>query len=184
MVTEMDKPPALPSAQPSMNWLTGSLKEQHSSTLQTAIRSPSDQGQILRRANAVLSLYYDPDLDTTTKAELRQEFVIALNSYPQWAIEQAFDRWVRDYTRRPSPGEIAILASRAMEPIAMELAERDKQAAYEAEMRADQFFRDRTPEEKERADAIARDIGFTTERAAMLRRFPLSRTMDEAKEKR
>jgi len=112
----------------STNLPTTSLRELPALTLQAAIRSPSDQGQILRRTNSVLSLYYDPDLDPTTKAELRQEFVIALTAYPDWAIQRAFDQWVKDAKRRPSPGEIVSLAALQVKTITDELARRERMA--------------------------------------------------------
>lgn len=114
-----------------------SLREQSSSTLQAAIRSPHDPGATLRRVNAVLGLYFDPDNDPVTRAAVREEFVRALSAYPDWAVQRAFDAWVKTGQRRPTPGEIVILVGRELKPLTDELAkrERDRQdrAAEEAQ---------------------------------------------------
>lgn len=94
--------------------------------LKTAIRSPSDPGATLKRTNTVLSLYFDPDNSPETKAAVRQEFVVALSGVPAWAMQKAFDAWVKTGQRRPTPGEILILAERELKPIADELARRKR----------------------------------------------------------
>ena len=76
----------------------------------------------------MLSLYYDPDLDPATKAELRQEFVVALMAFPDWAIQRAFDQWVKEAKRRPSPGEIVALAASQVKTITDEIARRARLA--------------------------------------------------------
>lgn len=94
--------------------------------LKTAIRSPSDPGATLKRVNTVLSLYFDPDNSPETKAAVRQEFVVALSGVPAWAMQKAFDAWVKTGQRRPTPGEILILAERELKPIGDELARRQR----------------------------------------------------------
>lgn len=142
------------SAQLSTTSQAVSVTELPASTLATAIRSPSDQGEILRRTNSVLSLYFDPGLDPATKAELRQEFVIALDGIPNWATQRAFDQWVRDEKRRPSPGDIVTLARKHLRPIYEELARREK--------RTEEPNRERvTPEA---AAAILQAAGFAPKR--------------------
>jgi hypothetical protein len=59
---------------------------------------------------------------------LRQEFIIALSSYPDWAIQRAFDQWVKDAKRRPSPGEIVSLAALQVKTITDELSRRERLA--------------------------------------------------------
>lgn len=113
---------------PSMPSPTASLREQSASDLTTAIRSPHDAGATLRRANAVLALYFDPDNDPEVRAAIRQEFVVALSAYPNWAVQRAFDAWVKTGQRRPTPGEIRILAEREVKPLTDELARREREA--------------------------------------------------------
>lgn len=55
-------------------------------------------------------MYFDPDNDQATKADVRAAFAMALNYVPEWAMHIAFDRWEKTGTRRPSPAEIVILA--------------------------------------------------------------------------
>jgi hypothetical protein len=130
-----------------------SLTEQSTSTIQAAIHSQRDEGEVLKRTNAVLALYYDPDLEPETKAAIREEFVRALSVYPIWAVHKAFDNWTRSGTRRPTPGEIVILVGREMQPLTDELNRRAKQ---EAAMRD---HRDApTPEEMEQRRAFASGV--------------------------
>lgn len=154
-----------------------SLREQPASTLATAIHSPHDAGKALKRVNAVLGLYFDPDFDAETRALVRQEFVVALANYPDWAVQRAFDRWVADMRRRPSPGEIVILVQRELKPIADELARRRKHA-------------DEAEEERRRAAAarcsaeaaqeVLERAGFTPKRMAAVAQNPMARTLEEA----
>lgn len=110
-----------------------------------------------------------------TKVNLRAEFVTALASYPEWAMHRAFDRWVKEHTRRPSPGEIAILASRELEPITAELARRDKK--QQAQLPAPDRV---TPEAAAR---IMAEAGMTPDRLLAVKRFPMAGSLDEAKAK-
>jgi hypothetical protein len=130
-----------------------SLKDQSNSTIQAAILSPRDEGEVLKRTNAVLALYYDPDLEPETKASIREEFVRALSTYPIWAVHKAFDNWTRSSTRRPTPGEIVILVAREMQPLTDELKRRARDAAEKREYRPDP-----TPEEMEHRRAFAQDV--------------------------
>lgn len=113
-----------PPTGPSPSSPPASLREQSLSTLRTAILSPSDPGQTMSRANTVLGLYFDPDVDVEARANMRAEFVLALSSYPEWAMHRAFDMWVKRHKRRPSPGEIAILAEAEVRPFADEVKRR------------------------------------------------------------
>lgn len=130
-----------------------SLREQSSSTLQAAIRSPHNPGATLRRVNAVLGLYFDPDNDPATKAAVREEFVRALASYPDWAVQRAFDVWVKTGQRRPTPGEIVILVGRELKPMTDELARRDRLAADERDHQ-----RELSPEEIDQRRAFAQSV--------------------------
>lgn len=121
---------------PSTPSRMASVREQSRSTLQAAIRSPHDQGATLKRVNAVLGLYFDPDNDPATKAAVREEFVRALAAYPDWAVQRAFDAWVKTGQRRPTPGEIVILATREIKPMTDELARREKVERERAEAEA------------------------------------------------
>jgi hypothetical protein len=121
--------------------------------LRIAIRSPNDPGATLKRANTVLALYFDPDNDPATRAAVRKEFVVALSAYPDWAIQKAFDVWVKTGQRRPTPGEIGILVGRELKPIADELSRREREAAEAREARSEL-----SPEELERRRVFAADV--------------------------
>lgn len=148
--------------QQSRKPLAASLREQSTSTIQAAIHSTKDEGAVLARTNAVLALYYDPDLEPETKAAIREEFVRALASYPIWAVHKAFDAWARSAQRRPTPGEIVILVAREMQPLTDELNRRKKEDAEKRDHRPDP-----TPEEMEHrrayAQGVMRRYGFAKE---------------------
>lgn len=76
----------------------------------------------------MLALYFDPDNDPATRAAVRQEFVIALADYPDWAVQRGFDAWVKTGQRRPTPGEILILVGREVKPFTDELRRRENLA--------------------------------------------------------
>lgn len=160
----------------STNSPTNSLAAQSVSTVRTAILSPFNEGATLKRVNAVLANYYDPDFDAETKALARGEFLTALESFPDWAVQQAFDTWVKTGTRRPSPGEIVILVGRAMKPLTDELARREKAAAQKAEYEAEQA---RAPRCKEMAERIMQTNGFTAKRFHDIKKRPMAKTWDE-----
>jgi hypothetical protein len=120
-------------------------REQSDSALMTATRSPNDPGKTLERTTAVLALYFDPEHDPKIKAAQREEFVRALSYYPDWAVQRAFDAWVRTGNRRPTPGDIVILAGRETKPIHDEIARRKREAEEVRNSRPEM-----TPEEKER----------------------------------
>jgi hypothetical protein len=124
-----------------------------------------------------LALYYDPDRDPSTKADVLQAFVRALDHVPEWAMKTAFDRWERSGTRRPSPGEIVILADRELKPMLDEVAQRQK-AHDEAE--AERAARAKARVTPEAAERIMAQAGMTPDRLAVVKRFPMARSMDEA----
>lgn len=138
---------------PSTNSPMASLREQSASALKAAIHSPHDPGATLKRVNAVLGLYFDPDNDPETKAAMRQEFVLALASYPDWAVQRAFDAWVKTGQRRPTPGEIVILVGREMKPMTDELARREREEAERRDHRPEI-----TPEQMEQRRAFAKTV--------------------------
>lgn len=128
----------------------------------------------------MLSAYYEPDVDPQTRAELRQEFVVALAHVPEWAMQRAFDKWVKTASRRPSPGEIVILAERELKPITDELASRAAEKMREDEERAAAKKNRVTPEAAAR---IMDEAGMTPERLTALKRFPMAGSVAEAQAK-
>ena len=114
-----------------------SVREQSASDLKIAIRSQNDPGATLKRANTVLALYYDPDNDAHTRAAMRQEFVVALADYPDWAVQRGFDAWVKTQQRRPTPGEILILVAREVRPFTDELKRRESMAQDQRDYRSE-----------------------------------------------
>jgi hypothetical protein len=130
-----------------------SVREQSGSDLRAAIHSPNDPGATLKRTNAVLALYFDPDNNPATRAAVRQEFVAALAEYPDWAVQRGFDQWVKTGTRRPTPGEILILVGREVKPITDEIRRRE---SLQADMVSDRDAP--TDEELAQRRAAARDV--------------------------
>ena len=155
-----------------------SVRDQSSLKLQAAIHGDSDEGETLKRVNAVLGLYFDPDFDAQTKAGVREEFIRALAGKPQWAVQRAFDKWVKTGSRRPTPNEICILVDRELKPIADELARRDAER-LEAEVAREAAQKARvTPEAAAR---IMAEAGMTPDRITAVRKFPCALGMDQAK---
>lgn len=162
----------------STNYRAVSLREKSNLELTTAIHSPHDPGRTLDRVNKVLGLYYEPGFDMETRAGLREEFVRALSSFPDWAVQRAFDDWVRSMQRRPSPGEIVILVGQHMKPITDEIARRRKDEAEAQQMQA----RRPTPPDPEAARQIMQRAGFTPQRIEAIRRAPMAMTFAEAED--
>ena len=144
---------------PSTPLPMASLREQSSSTLKAAIHSPHDQGATLKRVNAVLGLYFDPDNDPATKAAVREEFVRALSAYPDWAVQRAFDAWVKTGQRRPTPGEIVILVGREVKPMTDELARRERIEREQAEAESEVSPEEMAHRRKVAAETMER-LGF------------------------
>lgn len=153
------------------------MREKSTSDLTAAIRSPEDKRQIdamiLDRANTVINLGYVPDWTPKERAAALDEFRKALRRFPQWAVERAFDEWVRTNPRRPSPAEIAILVQRQVRPVTDELARRRKAEQEQAEEE-----RSRKASRPSAADAqeILNRAGFTPKRVEAIQksRTPLS----------
>lgn len=124
----------------------------------------------MRRANTCLALYYQADDDADTKLAIRQAFVRALDAFPAWAMHAAFDAWERTMQRRPSPGEIVILAERALAPLVRELNFRKPPEPEPPRATP-------SPEEAERIIAAA---GFTPARMAAVKAAPMATTFSEA----
>lgn len=152
-----------------------SVRELPRSELTTAILSPNDPGKTLNRVNAVLALYFDHDLDRQVWATLREEYIRALAGYPDWAVMRAFDTWSRTGVRRPTPGEIVILASREVDPLHKELARRDRLRAEDEAAAAE-----RKPCAPEQASALMIEAGFTVKRMEQVRAAPMALSFAEA----
>lgn len=155
-----------------------SLKEQSTSTIQAAIRSGTgDASETLTRINAVLAIYFEPEMEPAARAAIREEFVRALEAFPAWAMHRACDAWVRTGTRRPAPADLVILASRELQPYTDELHRRTAAMAEHAQAEAD---RARNRVTAEAASRIMAEKGFTEERLNAVMRRPMARNMDEA----
>ena len=167
------------STERSMRLPMASIREQSTSTIREVIHLPPSPGATLKRANVCLALYFDPDNDPETKAEVRSSFVKALDHIPEWAMNAAFDRWEKTQQRRPSPGEIVILAERELKPMLDELDRR--QRLYEA-AEAERLDRDaRRVSPQAAADIMAR-AGFTPRRIEAVRANPMAGSLDGAVE--
>ncbi len=146
-----------------------SLREQSDSKLQAAIRGHSDEGETLKRINGVLGAFFDPGHDPQTKAAVREEFVRALAGKPQWAVQRAFDAWVRTMNRRPTPAEIVLLVERELQPIAEELSRR---RAEQQRIEADREEARRNKVSPEAAARIMAEAGMTEARLLAVRHAP------------
>ncbi len=62
--------------------------------------------------------------------------MVALSKFPDWAIQRAFDTWVRDEIRRPSPGHIVALARAELRQLTDELERRKRFDLREAQITA------------------------------------------------
>lgn len=150
----------------------------------TAIRSPEGDAladldaYIIERTNAVLnSCGFIPDWTAQERANVLGEYRRALRTFPKWAVIRAFDNWVRSNShRRPTPGEIVILAGREIQPITTEIEAR-RQAERERQDAADRW--ERGIPTKDEADAICRSLGFTPRRLQAVSKRPMAATVDE-----
>lgn len=137
-----------------------------------AIHSPADDAYALDRARVCLKLYYDPEMDAADRAAMLESYAKALSAYPRWAVAKGFDAWESTGVRRPSPAEIAILASRAVKELTDEVATRKK-----AEPPAEP---ERQPVDRDAAAAIMERAGFTPKRLDAIRRAPMASSFAEA----
>lgn len=147
------------------------------STIQAAIHSLAAPGETLKRINAVLALYFEPDTDPQAKAAIREEYVRALAAFPAWAMHRACDQWVKSSVRRPSPGELAILAGKEIQPFTDELARRK---ALEDAEREEEERRARDRVSPEAAARIMAEAGMTPDRLQMVKAFPMVGSTEEA----
>lgn len=156
-----------------------SLTAQSLSKLQAAIHSPCDGGETLKRANICLKLYFDPDGSPADRAAIREAFVRALADVPTWAMHKAFDAWERSGVRRPSPGEIAILAKRELMPFTDEIKRREKAEAQRRE-EAESYVPDAAA--KAAVERIVQQAGFTVSAVNAVRKAPMAASIEEAEE--
>lgn len=124
-----------------------SLREKSTEALTQAIHSPGDEAYAMERARVCLSCFYEADMSPEDKAAMIDEFGKALRSFPKWAVAGAFDDWMAQHHRRPSPGEIVMLTKSRVKRFTDELRYRqppeeparepvDKDAAAEILARA------------------------------------------------
>lgn len=156
-----------------------SVRERSTSDLMKAIHSPADEQYILDRTRLVLRLYYEPEMSDRDRAELYEEYRKALRKYPKWAVAKAYDSWVSQHNRRPSPGEIAVLAKKHMEPFVEEIRWRREEEQRRQEWERDKRASTPTPEE---AQAIMDMAGFTPERIDAIKRAPMATSFESAEE--
>lgn len=155
------------------NTPVASLRARSTEALTQAIHSAGDEAYVLERTRVCLSCFYEPDMAPEDRAAMMDEFGRALRNFPRWAVSKAYDGWMRTAHRRPSPGEIAILAGRELKAVTDEIALRRKlEVAPEA------------PREKPDAAAAAEILnraGWTPSRMDAIRRaHPMVGSMSEA----
>lgn len=165
---------ALSSTPPTANTPVVSVREKSTADLTQAIHSPGDEAYVLDRTRICLKAFYEPDMSHEDRAAVMDEFARALRGYPRWAVSRGFDGWMKSGTRRPSPGDIVILAGRAMQEITDELKRRERIAEQQAE--------DNAPPRCS-ADMSARlmaQAGFTPKRLEAVRKSPMALTFADA----
>lgn len=95
----------------------------------------------------------------------------ALRNWPRWAVAKAFDDWERTRNRRPSPGDIGILAANAVKELTDELSRRHPKEP------------EAPPVERvspEAAAAILAAAGFTPRRIEAVRQSPMALSLETA----
>lgn len=151
-----------------------------------AIRGPngSEQAQvdqrILQRANTIYNIGYVPDMSAEERLQVLDEYRRALRIYPLWVIEQAFDAAAREIPRRPTPGELSILADRAKRPIVDEIARRRKETDRQEAERAERAAARVSAEDSTR---MCHAAGFTPKRMEAVRAAPMASSFAEAEAK-
>lgn len=158
-----------------------SVREKSTSDLTRAIHSPGDKTEIdatiLDRANTAINLGYVPDWSPEERARVLDEYRKALRNFPLWAIHAAFDTASRTMVRRASPGEMVILAQRAIKPITDELADRRRKHEQQQE---DERARRAAMPSPEEAQRILHSAGFTPKRIDAVRKNRTALSLDEA----
>ena len=150
-----------------------SLRERSTEALTQATRLPGDEAYVLERTRVCLSCFYEPDMLPEDRAAMMDEFGRALRTFPRWSVSKAFDAWMRTAQRRPSPGEIAILAGRELKAVTDEIALRRKLEVKPEPPRA-------KPDAAAAAEILNR-AGWTPNRMAAIRNaHPLVGSMNEA----
>lgn len=155
------------------------MREKSTLDLTRAIRSQVDEQYILDRTRGCLRLYYEPEMQPEEKAAMIEEYRKALAKFPKWAVAGAFDDWIARHHRRPSPGELAMLAKGRMEPITSELARREKAEREQREYKQSLAAARPSPEQ---AKEILERAGFTPSRISAVQRAPMATTFDDAEE--
>lgn len=148
-----------------------SLRARSDADLTQAIHSPGDEAFILDRARVCLKLFYDPEMDMQDRAEMLDSYARALRAWPRWAVAKAFDEWERTRNRRPSPGDLGILAANAVKELTDELARRHPKQP------------EAPPVERvspEAAAAILAAAGFTPRRMEAVRQSPMALSLETA----
>jgi hypothetical protein len=140
-----------------------------------ALSEPANPAWIMARVAALLNPYYDKDTPASVRRMEAEDWLEALASYPQWAIERAVRWWKSqdnaDRRKRPIEGDIAArckVEMRGIEflPGALEAAKRNAIIPKQ----------EPKPEPKrvspEQVKAIARDVGIR------IRGFPVDHSND------
>ena len=136
--------------------------------------------RIIERTNAIYNIGFVSPMSPQERAQVIDEYRRVLRVFPLWVIEQAFDNASREFQRRPTPGELVVLADRAKRPIADEIARRRKQLEKSDAAHGDQVT-DRIGAED--AERLCQAAGFTPKRIDELRRAPMAVSFAEAEVK-
>jgi hypothetical protein len=121
---------------------------------------------LMARVASLLSPYYEKDVPQAVREMEAEDWAVALEVYPQWAIEKAVRWWKGaenpDRKRRPMEGDIAAKCHEYMDGV---------RAGQRILARGEEFpvYRaipapDRTPVSKEAAAEIVAKAGFSARR--------------------
>lgn len=66
------------------------------------LRRPVDRRWLMGRIATLLSHFYVSPMSETEARAVAQDWANALTEFPQWAVEEACDEWLRTMDRRPT----------------------------------------------------------------------------------
>ena len=126
---------------------------------------PSERAWVMARVAATLSQYYAADVPQAIVAIMAEDWADAIGGYPQWCITKAMRWWKSadnpDRKKRPVEGDIEAVCRREYGVIHIaEIALR----RYRDGVHAISFDQPRQPVDREAANAIMAEFGFSPKR--------------------
>jgi hypothetical protein len=129
------------------------------------LTAPPDRAWVMARTAALLSQYYAADVPQSILTIMAEDWAEAIGGYPQWVITKAVRWWKSadnpDRKKRPLEGDIEAVCRReyGIVSIARLAVRRHKQGVAPIVLEAH-----RQPVDREAADRIMREAGFSPRR--------------------